>query len=87
MDTKTLSSGIVLVLGVVALAFVVTLVTNLFFSQPKTTTVIVQRPGWNNYRGWWGHYGGGLPGWGGPKHRPSPSPPSQPPQPPANPSP
>jgi hypothetical protein len=80
MDTKTISSGIVLVLGVTALAFVVTLITNLFFSPPKTTTVIVQRPGWTNFRGWWGQSGGGLPGWGGPKHRPSPPKPTPPSQ-------
>lgn len=87
MDFLKTSSHIVFVILILALAGVVSLVTTLFFSQPKTTTVYVERPGWN-YRRWWGHYGAGLPGWGGPKYPPPPSPhpkppkPSQPPTPP-----
>lgn len=60
--------------------------------QKPSTTVVVERPGMNNYRGWWGSYGAGLPGWGGPKYPPMPpphpKPPKgslQPPMPPANP--
>jgi hypothetical protein len=74
MDTKMISSTIVLVLGVVVLAVTVSLLTNLLFGQPKTTTVIVQRPQRDTYKGWWAHSGAGLPGWGGPK-MPPPHPP------------
>ena len=82
-----------LIVGVILLAIVVSSLTVLLYG-PQTTqrTVIVESPRWNNYRGWWGHYGAGLPGWGGPKfptppapHPKLPMPP--PPAPPQNPAP
>lgn len=95
MDTRTLSSGILLVVGVLVLSVIVSTLTVLFYgpSTREPTTVVVERPWYTNYRGWWGHYGGGLPGWGGPHYPPPPAPhpkppkPSPPPPPPANPPP
>lgn len=82
MDSKLLSSSVLLVVGVFVLSITVSLLTTLFLTpKEKPTTVIVERPWWNNYRGWWGYYGAGLPGWGGPKYPPRPSPHPKPPKP------
>ena len=77
-------SSLVWLGGVFLLALLVSSLTVYFLGpmlQPQSTTVVVERPWWNNYRGWWGHYGAGLPGWGGPKVPPPPSPHPKPPKP------
>ena len=92
---KSVMPILYLVAGVVLLSVVVsTLLVLLYGPQSTERTIVVERPWWNNYRGWWGHYGAGLPGWGGPKypHPPAPHPkppkPSPPPaSPPSSPSP
>jgi hypothetical protein len=68
-----------LILGVILLSIIVSSLT-VFLYGPKPTerTVVIERP-WNNYKGWWGHYGAGLPGWGGPRYPPPPSPHPKPP--------
>ena len=79
-----------LLVGVILLSiFVSTMVVLLYGPSSTERTVIVEQPYWRNYRGWWGHYGAGLPGWGGPKFPPPPSPHPKPPMPPppANPPP
>ena len=93
-NTKTSLSVVGLLVGVVLLAILVSTLTVMLYGPPRQpTTVIVERPWWHNYRGWWGYHGAGLPGWGGPKYPPRPHPhpkppssaPSPPPsQPPAN---
>lgn len=95
LNTKSVTSIAGLFLGVIFLAILVSTLTVMLYgpSTKEPTTVIVERPRWNNYRGWWGHYGAGLPGWGGPKYppmpppHPKPSPPPGPSQPPPPPSP
>lgn len=95
MNAKTFPSGAILVLAVVFLAVGVSFLTTVFLTPTqRPTTVIVQRPWWQNYRSWWGYHGAGLPGWGGPKYPPMPPPHPKPPKPspppaspPANPSP
>lgn len=69
--------------GVLFLSVLVSTLT-VFLYGPKTrepTTIVVERPSWRRYPGWWGHYGAGLPGWGGPKVPPPPSPHPKPPKP------
>ena len=81
--------------GVILLSIVVSsLVVFLYGPQTTQRTVVVESPLWNNYRGWWGYYGAGLPGWGGPKYPSSPAPHPKPPKaapppppPPQNPAP
>ena len=88
-STKTVLPIVYLIIGVIVLAILVSSLT-VFFYGPSTreTTVVVDRPWRNNYRGWWGYYGAGLPGWGGPKYPPMPSPHPKPgPPPPAPPPP
>ncbi len=82
MNLQGLLPILYLVVGVVLLSVVVSTLTILLYG-PKSTerTIVVERPGWNSYRGWWGHYGAGLPGWGGPKIPPPPSPHPKPPKP------
>lgn len=79
LNTKTISSGIVLLLGVVLLAAIVSFLSFLFYGRQKEpTTIIVERPVYRY---------GGLPGYGfHPRPYPKPSaPPAQPPAPPAQP--
>lgn len=79
---KSIGPVVTLLVGVVILAILVSSLT-VFLYGPTTreTTVVVERPWWNNYRGWWGQYGAGLPGWGGRKYPPPPSPHPKPPMP------
>ncbi len=87
---------VTLLLGILILSIVVSALLILFYGpkQKEVATVYVQRPWYHNYRHWWGPYGSGLPGWGGPKYPPPPPPhpkppaPVQPPPaPPSNPAP
>ena len=90
MNIKSAVSSVgSLVLGVFALAIIVSLILGYSVGssiRKPDTTIVVQRP--DSYRGWWGYYGAGLPGWGGPKFPPPPFPHPKPgPPPPAPPPP
>lgn len=82
MNIKAILSVIMLVVGVLILSGLVSIILAIFGPSQKPTTVIIERPAWNNYRGWWGYPGAGLPGWGGPKYPPMPAPHPKPPMPP-----
>ncbi len=86
---------VTLLLGMLILSIVVSALLVLIYGpkEREVATVYVQRPWYHNYRNWWGPYGAGLPGWGGPKYPPPPAPhpkppaPVPPPAPPPNPGP
>ena len=84
MNIKSaLGSIATFVVGVFLLSIFVSLFLGYFFGstmRKPSTTIVVERP--DNYRGWWGHYGSGLPGWGGGPRFPGPMPPRDGPRPP-----
>ena len=79
MDSKTITSVSTLLIGVLILSLLVSILLALFRPSRQPTTVIIERPASNNYRGWWGYHGAGLPGWGDRKLPPPPHPMQPPP--------
>lgn len=87
MNVKSVASSLVtFVVGVILIAIIVSFLLGMMVSPRRNEprTIIVERP---NYRGWWGHYGAGLPGWGGHVGPRYPPPPPPHPKPPAQPTP
>lgn len=88
MNIKSAATSLVtFVVGVILISILVSVLLVIFYgpSTREPRTIIIERPDY--YRGWWGHYGAGLPGWGGPKHMPPPPPHPKPQPPPPAPAP
>jgi hypothetical protein len=80
---STIGPIFTLLLGILIISIVVSALLVLIYGpkQKEVATVYVEKPWYHNYRRWWGPYGGGLPGWGGPKYPPPPPPHPKPPMP------
>jgi hypothetical protein len=89
MNLPSIAKSLLTLLGgVFLLAMIVSFLLGFYLAPrtPEVSTIYVEQPRGMNYKGWWGHYGAGIPGWGGPHIPPPPSPHPKPPSPPATPA-
>ncbi len=72
--------------GVILISILVSVLLVIFYGPAtrEPRTIIIERP--DHYKGWWGHYGAGIPGWGGHSFPPRPAPHPRPPVPGSPPS-